>query len=466
MRPRMSVVSPQLMKRWGRSVTDMEQNFLGEKRCGNRTVYWRRNWERNPSGELRCPSIPISKGIAMPSRNGSTRDAVVVVKPFVLRSPARTSLRTTIRADGRCSCQRLPRYWPSQRIVHASNETNYCPRCQTGGKLLADHSLSRPLKEKIGPELQVRSMNTSPTESQIAIDPGTAEPTSGRVSRAIVNALVQWIRGRTPAQRVRIAEAIARLAWILRVRRAVVRDNLEHAFASATPQRRRAIARASYTTMANAALDAVTSDLIPEDTLAHAVQSADWKGLDTLAFARAPVLVASAHLGSWELFAEIMARRGVALTAVVRPLRGAFNAWVIANRRAAGMELIAQRGSIPKMVSALRRKRVVVQMLDQAVRSSAAIWVPFFGRPASTTPALSAVALRTGAPVYVAAAIRRGDTLEVLVEGPFPILRTGNRHQAITNHVGLLSDVIAQLIAKYPEQWLWQHRRWKDRVVR
>jgi formamidopyrimidine-DNA glycosylase len=36
---------------------------------------------------------------------------------------------------------------PVQRIVHAENETNYCAKCQTGGKLLADRSLSRLLKE-------------------------------------------------------------------------------------------------------------------------------------------------------------------------------------------------------------------------------------------------------------------------------------------------------------------------------
>jgi formamidopyrimidine-DNA glycosylase len=36
---------------------------------------------------------------------------------------------------------------PVQRIVHAENETNYCARCQTGGKLLADRSLYRLLKE-------------------------------------------------------------------------------------------------------------------------------------------------------------------------------------------------------------------------------------------------------------------------------------------------------------------------------
>lgn len=36
---------------------------------------------------------------------------------------------------------------PVQRIVYADNETNYCPRCQTGGKVLADRSLSRLLKD-------------------------------------------------------------------------------------------------------------------------------------------------------------------------------------------------------------------------------------------------------------------------------------------------------------------------------
>ena len=36
---------------------------------------------------------------------------------------------------------------PIQRIVRAENESNYCARCQTGGRVLADRSLSRLLKE-------------------------------------------------------------------------------------------------------------------------------------------------------------------------------------------------------------------------------------------------------------------------------------------------------------------------------
>src|SRR6185503_13131429 len=36
---------------------------------------------------------------------------------------------------------------PVQRVVYAANEANYCPSCQTGGRLLADRSLSRLLKD-------------------------------------------------------------------------------------------------------------------------------------------------------------------------------------------------------------------------------------------------------------------------------------------------------------------------------
>lgn len=52
-----------------------------------------------------------------------------------------------------------------QRIVYAENETNYCPRCQTGGKLLADRALSRLLKRdwpKTAEELEERRSSPGP----------------------------------------------------------------------------------------------------------------------------------------------------------------------------------------------------------------------------------------------------------------------------------------------------------------
>jgi formamidopyrimidine-DNA glycosylase len=58
-----------------------------------------------------------------------------------------TAFRDGMAAHGRYGkpCPRCGT--PIQRIRYASNETNYCPACQTGGKLLADRSLSRLLRE-------------------------------------------------------------------------------------------------------------------------------------------------------------------------------------------------------------------------------------------------------------------------------------------------------------------------------
>ena len=94
-----------------------------------------------------------------------------------------------------------------------------------------------------------------------------------------------------------------------------------------------------------------------------AIRATDWRGLDRIFDEHAPVLLVSAHLGSWELFAEEMTRRGVLCSAVVRPLNGAFHEWVVRNRQAAGMELILQRGAIFAMRRALGRGRPVGPLL-------------------------------------------------------------------------------------------------------
>jgi formamidopyrimidine-DNA glycosylase len=58
-----------------------------------------------------------------------------------------TAFRKEMAVHGRYG-QPCPRCGsPVQRIVYARNESNYCPTCQTGGRLLADRALSRLLKD-------------------------------------------------------------------------------------------------------------------------------------------------------------------------------------------------------------------------------------------------------------------------------------------------------------------------------
>lgn len=260
-----------------------------------------------------------------------------------------------------------------------------------------------------------------------------------------------------------LAEFIGWLTWTLRIRRRVALENLAHAFPEKSEFERIAIARRAFRAMAVAMFESISSDQVPDSALEEAVRVVDWKGLEELLKARKPVLIASAHLGSWELFAEVMARRGYVFSAVVRPLSGAFNEWLVKSRERAGVELIHPRGAVRAMLKALKRGRAVVQLIDQALPGKEAVWVPFFGRPASTTPALSLAALRSGAPVYVVVAIREGSGLKMSVEGPVPLPVHANqdRHAAVEAHVAALTKIIEDKVREAPDQWLWLHRRWK-----
>lgn len=283
----------------------------------------------------------------------------------------------------------------------------------------------------------------------------------GPLGRLVVGLVMRWLRWLSPATRRSLAFFVAKVAFVLGIRRSVALDNLKHAFPEKSEAERLEIARGVYRSLALAAIEAVTSDLLSDQELERAVEVVDWKGLDAVLAAQQPVLIASAHLGSWELFAEVMSRRKIALSAVVRPLAGAFNEWVVNNRKGAGVELILQRGALRKMLAALERGRAVVQLIDQVLPAKDGVFVPFFGRLASTTPAVSMAARVSKAPVYVVAAVREGERLRMFVEGPVPFIETGDRDRDLTAHTAALTAIVEGLIRKYPDQWLWLHRRWK-----
>ncbi len=281
------------------------------------------------------------------------------------------------------------------------------------------------------------------------------------LARLLVGLGVGWLRWLSPGSRARIARGVGHFAWAMGIRRKVALDNVSRAFPAASPEEHVRVVREAYVSMAVAMMESVTSDLLTDAQLAQVVSVAEWKGLDVLLETHQPVLIASAHLGSWELFAEVMARRGYVFSAVVRPLSGAFNQWIIDSRKRAGVELILQRGALRKMLSALERGRAVVQLIDQALPDVQALWVPFFGRVASTTPAVSMAALHSGAPVYVVVAVREGAGLRMHVDGPVPLPVDGTKEERLFAHTAQLTALLEARVRAYPEQWLWLHRRWK-----
>ena len=324
---------------------------------------------------------------------------------------------------------------------------------------------SQTVESSAAPGSESASMSAPAHAGQTGIVPpetSRSQRLASFASRVLISsilALPAWL------QRA-LARTIARAAYALGIRRRVTLDNLRHAFPELGERERRRIARGAYLNMAYAVMEGLTSPRLSDEGVAKAVVTDNWAPVQAAIDAGKGILVASGHFGGWELLGEVLARRGVRLHAVVRSLRGALNAQIILSRRKSGMRLISPRGAVLSSVRALRRGDMVAMLIDQVLPADRGVFVPFFGRPACTTPALSMAAVSSGAPVFVLMSIREKDHLRLFVEGPIPVPNTGDRKADIFELTATLTRVIEGYIRRYPDQWLWLHRRWKVQPVK
>ncbi|MDH5589158.1 MAG: lysophospholipid acyltransferase family protein, partial [Gemmatimonadota bacterium] len=143
------------------------------------------------------------------------------------------------------------------------------------------------------------------------------------------------------------------------------------------------------------------------------------------------------------------------------------NPWVDrAIRRARGAMGIAllQAGEAHGAIRALAEGRMVALLADQDA-GPGGVFVPFFGRDASTVAGPAVLALRTGAPLFLAVVV--GDeTSEIrhrVVIRPVPTPRTGDRGADVRRITADFTRMVEEAVRRSPEDYFWQHHRWKTR---
>ena len=286
----------------------------------------------------------------------------------------------------------------------------------------------------------------------------------GRVADLVAGIALAAVCALPASVRDALARFVGTLAFTLGIRRRVALENLAHAFPEKRLAERKAIARGAYVCMARTAVES----LVPDDHLDMswedaAPQGEAWEALLASVARGQGALLVTGHLGNWERAGKMLLRRGIRLNALVRPLAGAINARIVDNRLRAGGGLIYPRGAITQVLKALRLGECVMVLLDQALPSPEALFVPFFGRLASTTPAMAVAARRSGAPVFLVLAVRdaSGRKLHLEVEGPLAVPPGPYCQQALVMHTAQVTAALERHIRRHPEQWLWLHRRWK-----
>ncbi|WP_224247706.1 lysophospholipid acyltransferase family protein [Hyalangium gracile] len=284
----------------------------------------------------------------------------------------------------------------------------------------------------------------------------------GPITGFLANLVLRWVAGLSRNTRERLTRFIGGLAYTLGIRRRVALENLALAMPERTEAERHAIVRGTYITMARAVLEALADrDRMPPDWEQEEVVGREaWLALQAHLATGKGALLVTAHFGNWEILGEVLIHRGVPLNALVRPLKGALNMRIAENRVRAGAGLIYPRGAVQETVDAISRGESVYMLLDQAIPSKG-VFVPFFGKLASTTPAMAVAAQRTGVPAWVVMGVRDGPRMRVHIEGPIPPPPPEEGKDPITEHTALVTAGLERIIRQYPDQWLWLHRRWK-----
>jgi KDO2-lipid IV(A) lauroyltransferase len=178
------------------------------------------------------------------------------------------------------------------------------------------------------------------------------------------------------------------------------------------------------------------------------------------------VLVLTGHLGAWELSSFYHSLAGYPMALVIRRLDNPrVDAWVNSIRCLHGNRVIHKDDFARGLLTAMQRGETVGILMDTNMTPPQGTFVPFFGVEACTASGMARVALRSGAAVLPGFLLWEAvEQRYVLRFGPeIELIRTDDAERDIVANTALFTQTIETYIRRYPEQWLWVHRRWKTR---
>lgn len=247
---------------------------------------------------------------------------------------------------------------------------------------------------------------------------------------------------------------------VLRIRREVVDGNLQRAFPRRPAAERRSLARASVVSLGRTLLEFA---FFPRLTTERALAISEVHGEDHLRGALAAgkgAFLLTLHLGNGDLAVSCLSRRGWRMNLVSKSFKSQrLNRFWFELRESHGTRLISHEKSSFEILRALRRNEFVAFVLDQFMGPPVGVRTRFFGSETGTAVGLALMASRSGAPVLPAYTVRTGDGRhQIYIEAP---LDNGPEGETLEELTQRYTDKIEEIVARYPDQWMWIHRRWK-----
>jgi len=259
------------------------------------------------------------------------------------------------------------------------------------------------------------------------------------------------------------------IAWIVyllhRKLRRVGMRNLELAFPEKSRRERKRILRGVFTSLGRQVAEVC---LFPKYTRENVSKVVVYEGFENFerGLARGKgVLFLTAHIGAWELSAFGHSLYGYPLNVVMRPLDNPYLDRLAREYRTMHGNKVVDKDFARGLISAMRKGQTVGLLMDTNMIASQGVFVDFFGVPACTASGVARVALKTDAAVVPAFTIWDPvlQKYRLMFDPAVELIRTGNTELDVAANTAKFTKVIEDYVRRYPDQWLWVHRRWKTR---
>ncbi|UCC83281.1 MAG: lysophospholipid acyltransferase family protein [Gemmatimonadota bacterium] len=268
--------------------------------------------------------------------------------------------------------------------------------------------------------------------------------------------------GRAPRLSERLGARLGRLAYRLGWRRRVVESQLAQAYPEGDAEWIRGTARSCYEHLGR---EWFAVPAVARGGLEEVRRRVDFgEGLEALQAAYGEgrgVVVVSGHFGNWEFAGSALAANGFPVDAVWQRLKNeSLGRLVVETRERLGMKLIERGQAWDRLMNSLAAGRVLAFVADQDARRSG-VFVPFFGRLASTHRAPALLALRASTPFFVGGVHRVGpQRYKAWVVRLDPPVGLDSRQQVL-ELTRMWTSELERRIRLSPEQYFWHHKRWK-----
>jgi Kdo2-lipid IVA lauroyltransferase/acyltransferase len=178
------------------------------------------------------------------------------------------------------------------------------------------------------------------------------------------------------------------------------------------------------------------------------------------------MLLFTGHFGSWEVFNLLPLAFGYPMNLLVRRIDNPkVEAFVDSFRTFFGGKTIDKTKSARTMFRLLENGEMLGVMADLNAQEREGVFVDFFGVAASTTTSIARLALKTDAIVMPVFAVWNEEKQKYVVhfEQPIEFTKGENNDENIRDLTQKITAAVEKYVRKYPEQWMWIHKRWNTR---